>query len=212
MLICDSITTVYLENIPICNLTKTCNHVGQIISNHNHRLKGTRAQIKGRMGIKCQTRNEAGRRTEGQTCCNAKFKGLGKGTNIIKRQFSRTLKSKQQQDIPDSVTHHQYCWLKFYLKNQTRANVSVMSVILSRNDLDCRSLQLSAADDTEVKSEVSSLNRMDNLDEESGSDLHKDGQFDSSEDEVQYFKEFLNKVQNCLAGRSRQTGTRWKLG
>ena len=87
-----------------------------------------------------------------------------------------------------------------------------MSVILSRNDLDCRSLQLSAADDTEVKSEVSSLNRMDNLDEESGSDLHKDGQSDSSEDEVQYFKEFLNKVQNCLAGRSRQTGTRWKLG
>ena len=126
-----------------------------------------------------------------------KFKGLGKGTNNIKRQFSRTLKSKQQQDIPDSVTHHQYCWLKFYLKNQTRANVSVMSVILSRNDLDGRSLQLSAADDTEVKSELPPSNT-----------IEKDGQSESCEleEEVQYFRKFLNKVQDCLAGRSKQTG------
>ena len=84
-----------------------------------------------------------------------------------------------------------------------------MSVILSRNDWDCRSLSLSAADDTVVKSEMSSSNTTENLNEETaGSESHTDSQFESVdlEEEVEYFKEFLNKVQDCLAGRSRETG------
>ena len=72
-------------------------------------------------------------------------------------------------------------------------------------------MSLSAADDTEVKSEISPSNTMmDNLDEESvGSEMPKDGKSEPCdlEEEVHYFKEFLNKVQDCLAGRSRQTGS-----
>ena len=80
-----------------------------------------------------------------------------------------------------------------------------MSVILSRNGWDCRSLSLSAADDTEVKPEMSSSNTTENLDERSDG---SDGQSESGEleEEVEHFKEFLNKVQDCLAGRSRETG------
>ena len=53
------------------------------------------------------------------------------------------------------------------------------------------------ADDTEVKSEMPPSNTTD-----------KDGQSESCdlEEEVEYFRKFLNKVQDCLAGRSRQTG------
>merc|ERR1711879_574209 len=58
-----------------------------------------------------------------------------------------------------------------------------------------RSLILKA-DDTQVKSEMPPSNTTD-----------KDGQSESCEleEEVEYFRKFLNKVQDCLAGRSKQT-------
>ena len=56
---------------------------------------------------------------------------------------------------------------------------------------------------------MSPSNTTENLDEEyAGSGSHTDGQSESGdlEEEVEYFKEFLNKVRDCLAGRSRETG------
>ena len=52
---------------------------------------------------------------------------------------------------------------------------------------------------------MSSSNTTENLDERSDG---SDGQSESGEleEEVEHFKEFLNKVQDCLAGRSRETG------
>ena len=73
-----------------------------------------------------------------------------------------------------------------------------MSVILSRNDSDHDRSLILKADDTEVKSEMPPSNTTD-----------KDGQSESCEleEEVEYFRKFLNKVQDCLAGRSKQTGS-----
>ena len=68
-----------------------------------------------------------------------------------------------------------------------------MSASLSRNDSDRRSGSFNA-DETEIKSKMPPSNTM----EKECCDL---------EEEVQYFRKFLNKVQNCLSGRSRLTGT-----